>query len=509
MTYNLLDEDWIPVLYHSGAWQRVGIRRALEEAGQIRQIAASNPMDNVALLRFLLAVLMWCKPDAKTALPAPDASADGIPKEWLGKLDGHEAAFELLGDGGRFFQDRGTPNNARPIGDLLVEFPTDTKIAHFRHVRDEEYGLCPACCALGIIRFCAFANAYGRGKYTAAVNGPTPAYALGQGRNLLKTLLLHLPQDAAFKREPPWKNGAAPAEDDLDLATVFAWRSRRLWLRDPGDMGLCAHCGDSQSLIREIAFSGNWEPPFATGRQQKRFWDQDPHLLIVETSKGTEEDEEQDDEAVEDARAQPGRRGKANQKTTLGFPSPGSKVAVHSKFWRQALAARPDSGPMIVAGPAANKGLYQDAAAIRLGAIGEAPEVLGLVETATGQLNEILRRSTPNPERKHPERSSALDANSPDLERRLRKCLMSAPGELATLEGLRETLQPVAERVVEATTPGSALRRRAAAGCARSGLDVALRKATTPPEANAATDAADVSQAAAPKPKARRGKKGG
>jgi hypothetical protein len=50
MNYNLLDEKWIPVLYRDGRWDRVGIRKALEDAGKIRQVAASNPMDSVALL---------------------------------------------------------------------------------------------------------------------------------------------------------------------------------------------------------------------------------------------------------------------------------------------------------------------------------------------------------------------------------------------------------------------------------------------------------------------------
>jgi hypothetical protein len=50
MNYNLLDEPWIPVLYHNGDWKRVGIRQALAEAGRIRQIAASNPMGLFAQL---------------------------------------------------------------------------------------------------------------------------------------------------------------------------------------------------------------------------------------------------------------------------------------------------------------------------------------------------------------------------------------------------------------------------------------------------------------------------
>ncbi|MCW5775613.1 MAG: type I-E CRISPR-associated protein Cse1/CasA [Phycisphaeraceae bacterium] len=53
MAFNLVTEPWIPVLRCNGRAERVGIRAALAEAGSIRQIAASNPMDNVALLRFL------------------------------------------------------------------------------------------------------------------------------------------------------------------------------------------------------------------------------------------------------------------------------------------------------------------------------------------------------------------------------------------------------------------------------------------------------------------------
>jgi hypothetical protein len=70
--FNLLSESWIPVLWVNGHPDRVGIRTALSDAWRIRQIAASNPMDNVSLLRFLLAVLMWCKDDAKSTRATRD-----------------------------------------------------------------------------------------------------------------------------------------------------------------------------------------------------------------------------------------------------------------------------------------------------------------------------------------------------------------------------------------------------------------------------------------------------
>ena len=49
MSFSLLEEGFIPVMWADGRAERVSIRAALTEAGRIRQIAASNPMDNVAL----------------------------------------------------------------------------------------------------------------------------------------------------------------------------------------------------------------------------------------------------------------------------------------------------------------------------------------------------------------------------------------------------------------------------------------------------------------------------
>ncbi|MBI2889987.1 MAG: type I-E CRISPR-associated protein Cse1/CasA [Nitrospirae bacterium] len=561
--YNLVERAWIPVLKVDGTYGqggpvpgafkrcqdgiskprggcgRVGIRAALTEAGRIRQIAASNPMDNVALLRFLLAVLQWCKPNPTDKERNRLNGAEGIPPEWLSNLGivaKPNEAFNLLGDDRRFLQDKqlladllrdkqkqwdnrekkktkkaagsrqGNPVRAttnerpkaldeddyRPVGDLLVEFPTDTKIAHFRHVRDKEYGLCPACCALGIVRFCAFANAYGGGRYTSAANGPTPAYAIAWGATLLDTLRLHWPARCTSPRQPPWLCAAAPSKDDLDIVTVFAWRSRRLWLGDPGDESTCAYCGQPAALIRQLAFTGNWKPPFETAGQQKKFWDKDPHLVLIDKSQAAGEEEESGNSNQEQSATAPKTKKSAVVKTTLGFPSPSARVTGHSRFWRRVLSAKAteqadaDGTPatLMVAGPAANKGLYQDAAALHL----RVP-VVGAAQTLEAQgkaveaVSGVLRQSTPNPDRQHPNRIAVLDALSPSLEADLRRDLdrslgTNPPGRL--IDALGERLAPVVERVVRSTTPGSPLRRREAMARARSALDAALHKATTP-----------------------------
>ncbi len=468
-SFNLVDSPWIPVLYRDGRWKRVGIKTALEDAGKIRQIAASNPMDRVAILRFLLAVLMWCKEDAKSYLAAFDEKSAGRPEDWLAKLNTHKDAFNLLGNGKRFYQDESLKGmKSRPIGDLLVEFPTETKLAHFRHVRDMEYGLCPACCALGIIRFCSWANAYGGGRYTSVVNGPTPAYSIKNDFTLLRTFLLNCPKSISSKRKPPWLCNDSHQENELDIVTVFAWRSRRLWLADPEGEEKCSYCGETDHLIRKHALTGNWKPPFKTSGADKKFWLCDPHLILVEKtqSSGGDNDAEEGDSVIsaEKPPSQSGKRGQPKQ-TTLGFPSPGTKVATHTRFWRRALSAMLTANSTknktvytTITGPAANKGLYQDATSVCLPGDCQCMMIETVGKTVEN-LSGVLRSSTSNPDRQHPQRKAALDALSPSLEASLKQ------GFNACLEPenfLKDRLQPVVQEVVSATTPGSPLRRRAA-----------------------------------------------
>ena len=104
MNYNLLVEPWIPVLWNDGETSRVGIIDALTQAGRIREVAASNPMDRVAIVRFLLALLYWCKGDPPEE--GDTVSGDGFPADWFWRLDANRDSFNLLGDVKRFYQYR-------------------------------------------------------------------------------------------------------------------------------------------------------------------------------------------------------------------------------------------------------------------------------------------------------------------------------------------------------------------------------------------------------------------
>ena len=126
MNYNLLEERWIPVLWTNGEFDRMSVKTTLMEAHRIRQIAASNPMDRVAILRFLLALLYWCK--GNRPIGAEGASGDSFPPDWFSKLDDNKDCFNLLGEGKRFYQYRRDNDKRLAANYLMHEIPTGTNL---------------------------------------------------------------------------------------------------------------------------------------------------------------------------------------------------------------------------------------------------------------------------------------------------------------------------------------------------------------------------------------------
>ncbi|RLB35768.1 MAG: hypothetical protein DRH12_16420, partial [Deltaproteobacteria bacterium] len=312
--YNLVVEDWIPVVFDDGTFRKVGIWEALVLAGRIRRIAASNPLDNASLFRFLLAILYWCRPEITREELDMLQGASGVPAEWLERLgtpDSPSPHFNLLGDGPRFFQTPGLKGKEKKAaGYLLTDLPTETSIAHFRHVRDGEYGICPACCAMGMIRFCSFAHGSGRG-YSPGINGAAPTYVFAETASLLDAFRRYWTPGVPLLREPPWINPKSPGSfEEIDIPTLMAWRPRSVWLGKPDDHPIeeCSYCGEKGRLVRKIGFSRGWKPP---ARKNER--PDDPHLVGISPA------------------------GKAKKSLSLPHPirSPMESVA---SFWRYSLA---------------------------------------------------------------------------------------------------------------------------------------------------------------------------
>jgi hypothetical protein len=548
MNYNLLDEQWIPVLYHNGRTERIGILRhdgrpgALEDADRIRQIASSNPMDQVALLRFLLAVLMWCKEDAKSSLTALYEKSRPIPEDWLTKLKESVAAFNLLGDGDRFYQDASVKSKeTRPIADLLAEFPGADSVNHMRHiVHDGSYGFCPACCAMGILRLSVWAPA--NRFYPASVNPGSAAYAFIEGQNLFQTLCANLPETNPRAYQAPWLSNEQPTSPDA--VARLAWRPRKLWLNVGSKNDHCANCGSSGELITTLCNEGGWSPPVTTGQQfgkdvlsefQKLNGDYKakktdkrkladkvvrvaPVILKCRMKTLSQADFNAEHPPVDESNAariarvinqlymagnqkiikeltkKPMKEEKPllDQQDTrvkkfwdedphllkdaesLGLPDLNADAGIQaSRFWRDAFRLRGQrQGKVFAIGPVVNKFTFQDAT--RVSVPNEtADQRVERSASIREDLRELVKYTTPNPDRSHPEIHAATVLATPDVETRVQAALISKSDEEVLLS---EIYEPVVEQIVASTAKGSPLRRRQAKEHAKALLSKKIKE---------------------------------
>ena len=535
--YNLLEEKWIPVLYGNGKTDRVGIWQAFIEAHKIRQIAASNPMDRVALLRFLMAVLLWCKEDAKSSLAALDEKSTGIPENWLAKLQEHKTAFNLLGDDPRFYQDASLKGKvSRPIGDLLVEFPGADSVNHMRHVvhdHDSSYGFCPACCAVGILRLSVWAPA--NGPCPASVNPGSAVYAFIEGKNLFQTLRANLPETNPQVDQAPWLGNEQP--DSPDAVARLAWRPRKLWLNVGSENDACANCGSFGEVITSLCNEGGWPTPITSNQEFARAVETElknlgysakgkdqanknaqkgvkmapiilkcrmddlrkacgqsnpqPQTVVPTTQTDAQELARlfhrlilMNDECAQAVIKALTKKPNEEEKKRLGdgdmwakkfwdadphllrdgeaisLPGLGEDVAMHSsRFWRDALRlCGQRQGKVFAIGPVVNKFTFQDATSVFVPNEAANQRVERSASIRKGLLG-LVKYTTPNRDRVHPEILAATVLATPDAETRVQAALISESDDEVLL---CEIYEPVVEQIVASTAKGSPLRRRAA-----------------------------------------------
>ncbi|MGA7700544.1 MAG: type I-E CRISPR-associated protein Cse1/CasA, partial [Thermoguttaceae bacterium] len=315
-----------------GRFERVGIRVVLTEAARIRQLAATNPMDNVALLRFLLAVVYWCKgvppiPDERDQILADS----GFPSEWLSRLEEHRDCFNLLGDGERFYQNSAYKGRSpEHTSDYLIhEVPSGTNKWLFRHATDHVDGLCRACCAMGLVRLPVFATSAGKGMSASTgksfgINSKPPLYVIPVGTSLANTLLFSWQTPTCELGTPAWEcpGGKLPSSGEVPLLTGLTWLPRSVWLANPEESkSTCISCGRKDRVIRHCVFDGK-----GSSKTESRVW-RDPHV-IYETSKTGKVSTIQTSNALDSENAAAG-----NWASCLAAILRGQKVCKEATLW--------------------------------------------------------------------------------------------------------------------------------------------------------------------------------
>ncbi len=286
MTYNLVDEGWIPCTGADGSRTSFGLRETLAHASEITEVADPSPLVTVALHRLLLAIL-------HRNFGPRDAREWG--KLWKGGsfdmavLDDYFARwhgrFDLFDKQHPFYQVASLEQEyAGPAAKLAQELASGNNATLFDHTTEASpITWTPSQAARYLVAHHAFAvgglvslrkgedpNVF-KSAYAAPLN--KAAVAVVRGDNLFQTLMLNLlpysredelpypmdPNDLpAWERDDETRAESRRPNGYLDLLT---WQSRRIRLyKDQKDGG--------GMVVRQVAIMKGFQLPRSGDRYQ-------------------------------------------------------------------------------------------------------------------------------------------------------------------------------------------------------------------------------------------------
>lgn len=249
MTFDLLDQPWIPVMGMDGRIHRVGIHDVLHHAEKYRALALS-PLEDVVLTRLLVAFAhralgnpdtdRWCDIWESGQFPAQDITD---------YADTWRSRFDLFGTVAPFMQSP-TTMDAEPSGtDVLV--PESSSISRPLFAGFDTNTMSGAQGAIALLVCHAYDTA---GLKTGAPSGRSFGNSRGlcgngqivmaQGRTLFHTLMLNMiASDSIWSRSgpgdlPAWERPVLAVTDQRNTPDgpidAMTWQSRRIQLVHDG-----------------------------------------------------------------------------------------------------------------------------------------------------------------------------------------------------------------------------------------------------------------------------------
>lgn len=245
--FDLLTQPWIPVVRNDGTYTEMGLREALLDAADIREVRDPLPIVEFSLYRLLTALVMdafeiWNTWDLRKLLATSRFDGDRIAS-YFGD---HADEFDLFSEEHPFLQTPGMHKEKdKPFAGLLPIIPSGTGAAHFHHGHEITFGVSEAVAARALTTISPFMTAGGAGL-SPSINGAPPWYVLITGDNLFQTICYNccaVPLDGLDKGTPPAWSNPEPVEKrnytSASLLEGLTWRPRRIRLI-PGPAGRCS-----------------------------------------------------------------------------------------------------------------------------------------------------------------------------------------------------------------------------------------------------------------------------
>lgn len=225
VSYNLIDQPFLPLVDLQGKPCLVGIRQTLLEAQHFNRISASFPQTNAAIYRVLLAILhrvFGPKDVDEWQMLWQHKHFDPQPVEQY--LSQWHERFDLFAPDHPFFQNRHPDVELKPANALLFLTSGGDADTLFEHsLETDNKALSPGDAALALLTAQSFSLAglchpQKKLNYTDAPCGRAVSFFL-QGSNLFESLMLNLVRHK--KNTPiPW-NSSHP--DQPCWEKVYNW----------------------------------------------------------------------------------------------------------------------------------------------------------------------------------------------------------------------------------------------------------------------------------------------
>ncbi|HNS52988.1 MAG TPA: type I-E CRISPR-associated protein Cse1/CasA [Anaerolineae bacterium] len=243
--YNLLDRPWLPCIGRDGAPVGLGLRGALAQAHNLRELRGDTPLETASLHRLALAVLH--------RVYGP-ATYDGWHDLWRrgrfdpGPLDAYLDAwhrrFDLFDAQRPFYQASDDRVSPKPVNNLVQDLASGNRSTLFDHHTDRDGAtLTAAKAARCLLAAQAFGLAGLSGLAEKFTDGPWArgAVFLVQGDSLFETLMLNMlrypTEDAVLPHRsadlPAWEMQdplQPPRTRPLGYLDYLTWHSRRVLL---------------------------------------------------------------------------------------------------------------------------------------------------------------------------------------------------------------------------------------------------------------------------------------
>lgn len=292
--FNLIDESWIPVVRADGSADQTGIGELLRSPAEFGDLACSSPLEQVAILRLLLAI---CHRAVPVTSPAEQLERyrGAWPAASLAEyLDAQRPVFDLLDQTRPFMQSPWLASDpdvsAYPIAKIVADWSTGNAKTLFDHQVDEQpRSLSYASSARALVAHQQFAvGGLSKVFRTSAKGGAATGFAhcWVVGDTLQETLVLAqmaVPAPIVATDIPSWE-GPAPSKESIVAihpypvgpAALYSWCSRSvLLLSDGGEAISAARWAEGRDLDAPAAAMDPMESrrPGAKGQVSFHFSD--------------------------------------------------------------------------------------------------------------------------------------------------------------------------------------------------------------------------------------------